>query len=559
MDGIMFFPNILLRKFLRVMLSSCAAGVSLVVALPGSSARAQDAPTAQQAAPILTIIVTRHGVRSYKAPGADSTPQNDKAVDRDEAADEGVDDVALNNAPLAKYKWANWNIVDGSGQIKPNDLTRHGYVLMTIMGNYYKHELSPDKNNPQFDCGKLFVYADVDQRTLGTAHALVEGLCGSPSAVKIFHEVNPNQKDPLFNATEWASKPSEYGRNPENSKEYKILPEMSAAAILASVKGDVNNQTKDLSSELSGFQGLLDKRCSGQKCLPLIEAEPKFKDASPLASLSGPADTGRTYAEDVFLEYAQCGDIANPIEKASQLGQSNGTSPSDLDGLQSGLAVHVRGYAINGRDDFMNKDPSKVYNPFIRGETLLWHIVALMDQRAGRATVSKLAPIGKDATPGELDGKSVVIFSGHDTTLAELGGMLSAHWTPPSDANIVRDDMPPGSALVFNLLNQNGTYRVRIGFATMWRDRFLREAPLSKDWSNDGVRLYPVKIDYPFKTGACGQETCDLLALEDLASANAKRGDRDIASYAWTLNGELVPKDPKNVAGLYDPKWTKCP
>src|SRR4029077_572598 len=120
----------------------------------------------------------------------------------------------------------------------------------------------------------------------------------------------------------------------------------------------------------------------------------KFKDASkpnvPLASLSGPVDTGRTWSEDIFLDYAQCGDITNPFD-ASQLGQPNGTpSSGDLEELQKGLEVHVGGYRINGRDDFMNNDPSRVYTPFIRGETLLWHIVALMDQRAGRATVSKL-------------------------------------------------------------------------------------------------------------------------------------------------------------------------
>jgi hypothetical protein len=559
------FTNTSFRRFPHAVRSSVAVA-SLVVALQGSAVLAEEAAGAQKAEPILTIIVTRHGVRSYKAPGADNSP-DDKAVDKDEAADLGTDEVALNNGPVAKYKWANWNIVDGNGEIKPNDLTRHGYRLMTIMGSFYGRVLSDEGLGVK--CGtnqqktNLFVYADIDQRTLGTAHALIEGLCGSSDAAQIFHEMNPKQKDPLFNATDWASEPNEYGRNPINAREYKILPEMSAAAILASVKGDPNNQAGD-GLDLAGFQTLLDERCSGRACVPLAKQQPKFKDAHPLASISGPVDTGRTWSEDVFLEYAQCGDIANPVEEPSRLGQSKPTSASDLDGLQKGLAVHVRGYAINARDDFMNNDRTVVYNPFIRGETLLWHIVALMDLKAqaeGRTARPEL-PIGMDATPAALDqilkpsdSKPVVIFSGHDTTLAELGGMLDAHWTPFPEANIVPDDMPPGSALVFDLLKQDGTYSVRVRFATMARERFRNEAPLSAStWKDDGVGLYSVVL------GACGhQKTCDLSALEKLASDNARRGDRDIVAYAWSISGDPLAQDPRNSSHLYDPKWTKCP
>src|SRR4029077_2456171 len=279
-----------------------------------------------------------------------------EAVDKDEVEDAAAD----NNSPSAKYRWADWNVGYPKGTIKPNDLTRHGYVLMTVMGNYYKNILSAERNQPQFDCGQLFVYADVDQRTLGTAHALIAGLCGKPSAVTIFHEVNPKQKDPLFNATDWASQPKDYGRDPDNPKEYKIVPEMSTDAIHLSAKNDPNLPTQTFKPQLLQFQALLDKRCK-QGCEPLAGVKAEFKDASkpnvPLASLSGPVDTGRTWSEDIFLEYAQCGDITNPFD-ASQLGQPNGTpSSGDLEELQKGLEVHVGGYRINGRDDFMNNAP----------------------------------------------------------------------------------------------------------------------------------------------------------------------------------------------------------
>jgi hypothetical protein len=400
--------------------------------------------------------------------------------------------------------------------------------------------LNAERNQQQFDCGQLFVYADVDQRTLGTAHALVEGLCGFPSAVSIFHEVDPNNKDPLFNATEWASQ--------NNS----IVPQLSncairRSAIAAPVKApcldrDASLPTKIFDSQLSQFKELLDKRCK-QGC-DHLGPDAVFQDADNkhLASLEGPVDTARKYSENIFLEYAQCGDIVDP----DSLGPSK-ASPGDRNELQKGLEVHVGGYAINARDDFMNKDRTAVYNPFIRGETLLWHIVALMDHWAGR---TGLGPIPTGAIP--LD-KSVVIFSGHDTQLAAIGGMLDAHWHPSADSNIVEDDMPPGSALVFDLLKQNGTYRVQVRFATMSRERFRKEAPLSGDWSKDGVGLYAVTV------GACGGATCDLSQLEAVASDNAIRGGQNIVAYGWTANAADVSGDPKNVDGVYDPKWTKCP
>jgi hypothetical protein len=117
LEEIMSFPKILFRKFLPVTLLSCAAGFWLVVVLQGSAALAQDSAVAQQAAPILTIIITRHGVRSYSPPdGANDTCDKAEAVNKDAAADEPDDADADNNSPPAKYRWADWNL--GSGPIK---------------------------------------------------------------------------------------------------------------------------------------------------------------------------------------------------------------------------------------------------------------------------------------------------------------------------------------------------------------------------------------------------------------------------------------------------------
>jgi hypothetical protein len=106
--------------------------------------------------PVFTIIVTRHGVRAISLKEKDdSTPQP------------------------PNYFFPPWEVGD-------NNLTHHGYDLIKLMGQFYREE-QRSKGLP-VDCpgNTAFVYADTDQRTLGTAHALIEGLCDSPDALTVF-------------------------------------------------------------------------------------------------------------------------------------------------------------------------------------------------------------------------------------------------------------------------------------------------------------------------------------------------------------------------------------
>ena len=52
----------------------------------------------------------------------------------------------------------------------------------------------------------------------------------------------------------------------------------------------------------------------------------------------------------------------------------------------------------------------------------------------------------------------VVVFVGHDTNIANIGGMLGLHWQLPGYAP---DEIPPASALVLTLWLQNDVYQLR--------------------------------------------------------------------------------------------------
>jgi len=100
---------------------------------------------AQPETAVFTIIVTRHGVRAISPPA---------------------------KHPGSNYDWADWS------EVGDDNLTAHGYRLMRLMGKVYR-EAQRAKGLPVDCLGKTsYIYADTAQRTLATAHALIEGLCG---------------------------------------------------------------------------------------------------------------------------------------------------------------------------------------------------------------------------------------------------------------------------------------------------------------------------------------------------------------------------------------------
>ena len=69
---------------------------------------------------------------------------------------------------------------------------------MKIMGEFYKQAQIAEKLPVDCSANNMFVYADTAQRTLGTAHALIEGMCDEPNAlkVKVFHEADTSPSKP---------------------------------------------------------------------------------------------------------------------------------------------------------------------------------------------------------------------------------------------------------------------------------------------------------------------------------------------------------------------------
>ncbi|MCW5759635.1 MAG: histidine-type phosphatase, partial [Phenylobacterium sp.] len=85
-----------------------------------------------------------------------------------------------------------------------------------------------------------------------------------------------------------------------------------------------------------------------------------------------------------------------------------------------------------------------------------------------------LAALGGEAGAGRL-----TLLVGHDTNIAQLGGMLDLHWRI---AEYPADDPPPGGALGFELLSDaGGRSFVRAFYQAQSMDQLRNLAPLTAD------------------------------------------------------------------------------
>ena len=382
--------------------------IAWVLILLGASTTTLPAQTNGSGQVIFAVVMTRHGVRSFTKP-----PQY--------------------------YTWPDWSPV-GAGF-----LSAHGYKLVTFLGRYYSKYFA--SIGLPMNCAQhgTFVYADVDQRTLETGRALIEGACGSVGALPLYHNASlgPGVNDPLFDGADWLGPAG------------KIDSAASSASVAAAAPSPPSAIVAQNAPAFAAVQSLLGGRCSGT--CPPADSGTSDIGAKPggLASLRGPIDTGAGYAESLFLEQVQC---APAIDSAK---------------LEQAMKLRIVEYTVNSRN---------AYNSSVKGANVLAHIVGMLQAKAGQPH--------PDVSVPDIANVNVAILSGHDTQLGALGGILDAHWA--AGHGIVADDMPPGGALVFELYRDTsgGGYRVRVHFVYETMAQFRSASAL-----DDGIQTSPV-ADY---------------------------------------------------------------
>ena len=110
-------------------------------------------------------------------------------------------------------------------------------------------------------------------------------------------------------------------------------------------------------------------------------------------------------------------------------------------------------------------------------------------------------------------GPRITLLAGHDTNIADLGGLLGLHWQA---ASYPADTVPPGSALGFELLSDGkGRHYVRAFFRSQSMDQLRNLEPLGS--ANRPYRAY---VAIPGCGRAEDVRGCDLATFTRIVEAS---------------------------------------
>ncbi|GLQ45127.1 phosphoanhydride phosphohydrolase [Dyella lipolytica] len=389
---------------------SRAIGFLLCVLL-GLSGTAKAVDTQNAGDLQLVIVLSRHGVRSP-------------------TAKPGSLDV------FSSKPWPAWPVPAGY-------LTPHGKQLMAMMGSWYRAYYANAGLLPLDGCvasPSLYVVADDEERTLESAHGLMDGF--DPNCAIEVHPSPKNGPDALF------------------SHDFTHASDADRAEAMAAVLGRIGGDPKRLALANAG---LLDQMqtvllgCQSGTCTPAQTAGKKIlldQDSSiapahgdGLLSIKSPLHNASTFAENFFLEYAEgmpMSDVAWGRISSLQLGQllTLHATYSDI-GLRT--PIIARSYAGH----------------------LATRILATLQQRADVKPTAEA--IGSNKA-------KIVFLVGHDTNIETLAGLLDLHWML---AEQPADPTSTGGALVFELRREKGTdhYNVRAYYVSQSMEQ-MRESSM---------------------------------------------------------------------------------
>ncbi|MEP9359921.1 histidine-type phosphatase [Sphingomonas sp. KR3-1] len=330
-------------------------------------------------------------------------------------------------AGVAADPWPSWPIA-------PGWLTPHGAIAIGRLGSWDGARLRRLGVLPATGCpapGAVTVVADSDQRTIATADAWLATLapgCGIPNRHR-----PQGEADPVFSAIEQG----QGGYDPARA-------DAAVAAALGS--GGIAAVEARHRALLTRLDKIL---CGAAKSGCGVSAEPSSiapASAGKRPKLGGALDRASTAAQILLLEYADGKPMA-------EVGWGR-ASPSDVTALSAFHALEFR---------LLARPP---------------HVAA--------ANLAGIAPILRDG----LTGKAVVtLVSGHDTNVANLGGLLGIHWQVPG---IAADDPAPGGAIVLERLRDaKGALYVRARYRAQALEQIRSAAPLAANAPYDAVLPIP--------------------------------------------------------------------
>lgn len=313
--------------------------------------------------------------------------------------------------------WPKWSVDFG-------ELTAHGYDAVRLVGAWDRTYWASRGLLPATGCpepAEVEVAASAKTRTQATARALVEGMAPGCAIDVAF----PQHKD-----DDVEFHPLETGAMRIDADE--ALRAVQALAPPGGMQAEVIAH--------AGGLALLDQAlgCTGARaktgCSLAAMAPALVRNEDDRPDVGNPFGIASTVSQTFLLEYLE----GMPMSDVAW-GRLSRQQIEDL------LEFHSLKFYYEGRAPYV----------------------------AARAA----SPLASRMLEAMLHGPKLTVLVGHDTNIADLGGLLDLHWKVPS---YPRDDPPPGGALGFEVLaDASGKQFVRAFYRSQTMDQVRELQPLS--------------------------------------------------------------------------------
>jgi len=290
--------------------------------------------------------------------------------------------------------------------VPPGDLTPHGASALRLMGAWLRSTYAANGLFPASGCppaGSVFVWADGrDQRTIESGDAVLSGL--APGCGLAASHGEAGRPDPIFDAVKTGA--------------CKLDAAAARRSVVSAMPGGLASPVPGYAASMATLRDLLDPpaartSCAGGEGRCFEDGTNSLAVTDEGAKIKGPLATASTLTEALALEYDE-----GFTER--QLGWGR------LDQKTLGQVMMLH----NGYTQLTRENPALAGH---NGARLAQVLIAAID--------------GKPAFPNQPAPAKLSIVLGHDTTIANLAGMLGVRWTLPGQP----DDTPPGGAIVFEI------------------------------------------------------------------------------------------------------------
>lgn len=267
--------------------------------------------------------------------------------------------------------------------------------------------------------GTVVLKASSKQRAIRTAESWSEGFMPRcPASVSHPEESGP---DPIFHGLD--DQPAWFDGARASREALALAPPGGIAAETRAYRADLRLLARVLGCAMPG-------------CRLLTEESVLVSAPHDRPELEGPIDIGSTASQTFLLEYLE----GMPMKDVGW----GRVSRAEIEQL---LRFHPLKFKYSNRPDYVAR---------VAASPIAREILAAL-----RGT----------------HGPRLTLLAGHDTNIADLGGFFRVHWHVPS---YPADDVPPGSALGFELLRDaKGIRYVRAFYRAQTMDQLRYQRPLT--------------------------------------------------------------------------------